>query len=473
MARHSLQWRLTVALFLVALVAVVAVAILAAGATTRQFASYVERGPMMMMGRRAILDATRSYIEDGGWGGADSTARQLAQDYGARVVIQDVRGRVLADSDPQGPPLAVRGRLVAPGEGPVGFLLMGPSRPGAEERLFLQTTYRWLVVGALFAGALALGAGYLVTRRLTAPLESLTAASRRMAAGDHAARVDVSGHDEVGALAEAFNEMAASVERGEALRRRLIGDVAHELRTPLATLRSRVEALRDGVLPVDEATLASVADDVLVLSALVADLQELSLAESGALAYERVPFDLAEVVAEEAERFRLALESKEVALDISCTPVVGLVGDPKRIGQVVRNLVDNAAKHTDAGRVTVSCGTTGALAFFEVSDTGSGIPSEELPMVFERFYRTDTSRWRRRGGTGIGLTIARRIVADHGGRVEVRSQVSFGTTMRVELPVEPGRRGRAQGAQGAEGAGGAGGGGNEGPEGPEGSRGLA
>lgn len=435
MARHSLQWRLTVALFLVALAAVVVVALLAASTTTRQFSSYVERGPMMMMGRRVFVDATRLYREDGGWQRAEAIARELARDYDARVVIQDPSGVTLGDSDPGGAPPTVRRGLVTPGGAVVGYVLLGPPRPGAEERVFLQTVYRWLVLGALLAGGLALGVGFLVTRRLTAPLEGLTDASKRMAAGDHATRVEVAGDDEVGALATAFNDMAASVQRSETLRRRLIGDVAHELRTPLATLSSRLEALRDGVLPADEATLASLGDELLVLSSLVSDLQELSLAESGELTYQREPFDLAQVVSEEAERFRVALESKDVGLVVECAASVPVVGDRRRLGQVLRNLVDNAAKHTDSGAVTVRCGpAAGADASMEVEDTGAGIDATELPFVFERFYRADASRQRRRGGTGIGLTIARRIVEDHGGRIEAHSEVGKGTTMRVTVP---------------------------------------
>ena len=438
MAGRSLQWRLTVALFVVALVAVGVVALLAASATTRQFSSYVQHAPTMMMGRRVLVDAADGYVQADGWGSAPALAKQLARDYNAHVVILDAQGNVVANSDPEGPPPAVRRPLVLADRGLVGFLLLGPAGSGAAEKVFLSTVYQWLVVGAFLAAALALVAGTVVSRRLAAPLAELTAASRRMALGDHEARVKATGDGEMAELGTAFNEMAASVERSETLRRRLIGDVAHELRTPIATLRSRLEALRDGVLPGDEATLANLSDEVLVLAGIVDDLQELSLAESGGLRYEKEGVDVCALVTEEAERFRIGLEGKGVSLTVACGDPASVVGDRKRLGQVVRNLVDNAAKHTDAGSIDVSCTRAGGGVTFEVVDTGGGIPPDALPFVFERFYRADESRERRRGGTGIGLTIARRIVEDHGGAIDVESELGRGTRMRVTLPAAEG-----------------------------------
>lgn len=456
--RRSLQWRVTVALFGVALAAVAMVATLAAGTTARQFGTYVERGPMQMMGRRVFGEALRGYLEAGSWQGGVALARRLGSDFQVRVVIRDASGAVVGDSDPRGPePTAQRALVLADGT-LIGFVQVGPTGGGAQERVFLSTTYRWLVVGALLAATLALIAGTAVSRRLTAPLEDLTEAARRMAAGAHDSRVRTSGDDELAELGNAFNEMAESVERSELLRRRLIGDVAHELRTPIATLRSRLEALRDGVLPTDEPTLATLSDEVLVLSGLVDDLQELSLAESGGLVYMRAPIDLGALVCEEAERFRVGLEARGVGLEVSCEHDTMVVGDAKRLGQVVRNLMDNAAKHTEAGTVAVACrrGASAAdtpratsvseqapavgsnVAHIEVRDTGLGIVPEDLPLVFERFYRADTARERRRGGAGIGLTIAKRIVEDHGGTIEASSQVGRGTTMRVFLPLAAG-----------------------------------
>lgn len=435
MGGRSLRFRLTLALFLVALVAVGLVAVLAAGATTSQFSTYVQRGPQMMMGRRILVDAAEQYAQQGGWGNVRSLASRLARDYSARVIILEADGTVLADSEPDAdtPPGRPQALLLPDGQ-VAGYLLVGPAGEGAAERVFLSTTYRWLIVGALLAAGLALLAGTIVSKRFTAPLAELTAASRRMAAGDHAARVEATGGAELTGLGEAFNDMAESVENSEALRRRLIADVAHELRTPIATLRSRLEALRDRVLPSDEATLATLADEVLVLSSLVDDLQELSLAESGALRYEKEPIDVGALAAEEAERFRVGLEAKGVALDVSCPADLTVLGDPKRLGQVIRNLLDNAAKHTETGAVGVRCSAADGGAAIEVSDTGAGIAADALPYVFERFYRADQSRERRTGGTGIGLTISRRIVEDHGGHIEAASLPGKGTTVRVWLP---------------------------------------
>lgn len=392
---------------------------------------------MMMMGRHAVADAARAYLKDGGWRDARALAKQLALDYNARVVIQNAQGTILGDSDPRSELPAARHAIVLREEGIVGYLLLGPPRPGANERLFLRTVYQWLVIGALLAGGLALGVGYLVTRRLTCPLETLTEASRRMAAGDHGARVAVESDDEVGALSEAFNDMAESVQRSEMLRRRLIGDVAHELRTPLTTLRSRIEALRDRVLLVDESTLASLSDDVLVLSGLVSDLQELSLAEWGKLTYRKVELDLAEVIAEEAERFRVPLESKGVDLNLRCAVPLPCCGDRRRLRQVVRNLVDNAAKHTDEGSVTVRCDRANDAARFEVSDTGSGIlsggPRPRVRALLPRRHGQGAAAWRD-GHRAHDRQADRRRPR---GRIEAHSQAARGTTMIVEIPAAP------------------------------------
>lgn len=455
MKRRSLQWRLTAALFAVAVLAVAVVAALAAGVTARQFGTYVEHGPLAMMQHRIGTEVIQGYVDAGGWGKADALAKRLGNDFRARVVIADAAGRVLADSDPSGPPPNGMQDLVLNATR-IGSVAIGPVGEGTEENIFLSTTYRWLAVGALLAAILALAVGSWVSRRLTAGLKDLTDASRKMAAGELEARVDAAGHDEVAELGLAFNEMAESVQRSERLRRRLIGDVAHELRTPIATLRSRLEALRDGVLPTDEGTLASLSDEVLVLSSLVDDLQELSLAESGQLTYDKTELDLSSLAADEAERFRVGLEARDVGLVVECSQPLTVSGDPKRLGQVVRNLVDNAAKHTDSGSITVRCGevgardrdpvraqedgsaakgTAGGWGAIEVIDTGAGIAPGDLPFIFERFYRADAARARRRGGAGIGLTIARRIVEAHGGRIEAESTVDRGTTVSVVVPL--------------------------------------
>jgi signal transduction histidine kinase len=304
---------------------------------------------------------------------------------------------------------------------------------GAAEQTFLASVNRGIIVGVLIAVALAALAAIALAYYLTRPLEHLTVAVQAVAEGDLSHRVEVSGPQEVERLGEAFNEMAASLAEAEELRRRLVGDVAHELRDPLAALRAQVEGVAEGVLPPDEARLASVADDVRYLSRLVSDLQELSAAEAGALRYDMQGLDLSELAAREVQRASgLAGEAVEVRLD--CAGPATVLGDEGRLTQVLRNLLGNAIRHTPHGTITVACANDGSSVRVEVKDTGSGIPEKDLPYVFERFYRADEARARDTGGSGVGLAVTRRIVEDHGGKVFASNAEGGGAIVGFTLP---------------------------------------
>jgi two-component system sensor histidine kinase BaeS len=291
----------------------------------------------------------------------------------------------------------------------------------------------WVGMGA--ALVLAAVGGLLLARYLTAPLERVTAASQRLAAGERDVLVEPGGPDEVVRLGAAFNEMSQSLTRSEALRRRLVADVAHELRNPIAAVRAQTEGIRDGVLEPDPARIGSILEDVEHLGSLVGDLQELSVADAGALSYEIVEVDVGALLNREAERAReIVGEGVEVVVD---SPVdLTVRADERRIVQVVRNLVSNAARHTSAGRVTLRSFTTDlGEVTIEVADTGEGIADSDLPFIFERFYRADTARSRGTGGTGIGLAISRRIVEDHGGAMFARSTPAQGSVVGFTLPM--------------------------------------
>jgi two-component system sensor histidine kinase BaeS len=218
------------------------------------------------------------------------------------------------------------------------------------------------------------------------------------------------------------------------LRRRLVADVAHELRTPITSLRAQAEGIAEGVLSADPDRLASLAEDTKQLSRLVDDLQELSAADAGHLNYRMEPTDLAEVARVESARAGTrARAGVEVACE--CAGPLLIEGDEDRLAQVLRNLLDNALRHTDAGRVTVRCSVADGHATVEVADTGEGIPAADLPYVFERFYRADAARARDTGGSGIGLAVSRRIVEDHGGDVFARNGDSGGAVVGFHVPL--------------------------------------
>jgi signal transduction histidine kinase len=310
---------------------------------------------------------------------------------------------------------------------------------GGAEQTFLASVDKGILLGALIAVALAAIVAFGIAYYLTRPLKRLTLAAQTVADGDLTHRVDPAGPVEVHRLGTAFNEMADSLSESEELRRRLVADVAHELRTPITSLRAQAEGIAEGVLPADPDRLASLAEDTKQLSRLVDDLQELSAADAGRLSYRMEPTDLAEVARIEATRADVRARAG-VTVVCECSNELLIVGDEGRLAQVLRNLLDNALRHTDAGRVTVRCSTAAGRATVEVADTGEGIPAADLPYVFERFYRADTARARDTGGSGIGLAVSRRIVEDHGGEVFARDGEASGAVVGFRVPLTRDKR---------------------------------
>lgn len=273
---------------------------------------------------------------------------------------------------------------------------------------------------AIIAGLLAaIAVSIFTARRIIGPIQVMMKASHNIAAGDYHERIKAPSDDELGALARSFNQMAEELEKTEQRRLELIGDVAHELRTPLSSIRSTMEGLVDDVLPADPATYMGVQREVSRLQRLVHDLEELSRAESGQLPLEPRAVTPDEFIQPALERLENQYQDKGVSLSVNVASDLPHVWvDPSRITQVLLNLLGNALQYTPSGgQVTVRVWSEGQEILTEVQDTGVGIPSEHLPHIFERFYRVDKSRSRAGGGSGIGLTIARHIVEASGGRI--------------------------------------------------------
>ncbi|MET9434709.1 ATP-binding protein [Streptomyces sp. NPDC006551] len=290
--------------------------------------------------------------------------------------------------------------------------------------------------------AAAVACALLLSRAVLRPVRALTRASRGLGEGDLGRRVPVSGKDEIGELGRAFNRMADSLQASEERQRRLVGDIAHELRTPLANLRGYLEALRDGVLEADAELLDSLHEEVLLQQRIVDDLQDLALAEAGVLTYHRTELDARELI-ETCRTAHSALASAAgVRLDVVAAGPVPLYGDPGRLRQALSNLVGNAVRHTaPGGGVRLELAERDEMVRIAVRDTGSGIPADDLPHLFDRFWRADAARGRATGGSGLGLSIARQIVADHHGGIEVASEVGVGTVFTVVLPAPTGGSG--------------------------------
>lgn len=315
-------------------------------------------------------------------------------------------------------------------------VIIGPATRVTEE-MFLTSVNRSLWSAVLAAGLVAVVLSVTISRRILGPVGELTKAARRMQAGDLRQRVKVQSQDELGALAQAFNAMANGLAETEELRRHLVNDVAHELRTPLSNLCGYLEAMNDGVAEPTPVVIESLYEEAMLLRRLVEDLQELALAEAGQLKLSCQPTAIDDILTKTVNAHRSAAAEKEIRIELEIPPELPAVrADRARISQVLRNLLDNAITHTPpGGQVTVIARATGTYVEVSVQDTGSGIGYEHLPYVFDRFYRVDPSRTRATGGAGLGLAIVKQLVEAHGGRAWVRSTVGQGSTFLFTVPI--------------------------------------
>ncbi|MEU5718733.1 HAMP domain-containing sensor histidine kinase [Streptomyces sp. NPDC020403] len=312
----------------------------------------------------------------------------------------------------------------------------GTSVPGLD--LSPANTARIAGVAALVL-ALTVGASFFAGIRLVRPLRALTGAAQRMRDGVAAAPepVVVTSDNEIGRLATAFNDMSAHRARLEEQRKVMVSDVAHELRTPLSNIRGWLEGAQDGVAAPDAAFVSSLLEEAVQLQHIIDDLQDLSAADAGVLRLHPEPVRILGLLAHVAAAHQAQAEAAEKTLTVAAdTPALTLTADPVRLRQAVGNLVSNAVRHTPAGgRVTLRAyaDEDGGVAV-EVADTGSGIPPENLPYVFDRFWRAEKSRSRRTGGSGLGLSIVRKLTEAHGGTAGVVSTVGEGSVFTLRLP---------------------------------------
>lgn len=308
---------------------------------------------------------------------------------------------------------------------------------GPPELRFLEHLRRATWQAAIAGIAAALLLAVFVARYMTAPLRQMSAAAARVGQGDLSQQVPVPPDDEMGSLATAFNAMTADLRRLEESRRHLVADIAHELGTPLSVLQANLEGMLDGVVETSPDRLASLHTQVHLLSRLVTDLRDLSLAQAGRLVLDRRPADLAALVSDAVAVVLPHAVEKGVSVQSRTGEGLPMIRvDRDRIMQIVHNLLDNAIRHTPAGgAITVGLEVAATEVHLSVSDTGPGIPPEEVERVFDRFYRLDASRSRASGGTGLGLAIVKSLVEAHGGRVWVTSRVGEGSTFTVALPV--------------------------------------
>lgn len=442
--RLGLRARLAIALVGMAVLAVGLATLLAnSGLTPR-----LEAAAHARLHRSAVQlaqAAANTVTQQGGWTrqGAE-TLEHLAMMNGLRAAFHTASGQTIIPAHmgmQMGPAKApqtasvsanvkVNGRTVgAVTVSPANGQLLTPE----EQHLHHSLDRLHLVAGAIsVAGALLLA--FLLAEGLSRPLRRIRLAAEQMEGGDLSARVKVGGDKEVRSVGHALNRLADTLEHEEELRKETVADLAHELRTPVTGLLSRLEAAQDGVLDDPAANLKAMHSETLRLTRLLEDLSKLAEAERPGLLLEMLPVDLAQVLGREVEEWRPRFADKGVRLDVELAHA-WVSGDPDRLGQIAGNLISNALRYTDAtGRVLVQVGVEGNVAVLEVRDTGIGIAADDLRHIFTRFWRGEKSRSRATGGAGIGLAIVRELVRAHEGRVDVESTPGEGSRFRVLLP---------------------------------------
>jgi len=461
---HSLRLRLLLMVASVLAITGIAAGLLFTRFSAGEFESYVESE------QRDRLESVRTlladhYAERGGWDGVEALLDQIHRSIGRAPILLATDGRVFVPPGSElrdvratrdGPRVRIEWTRKAGGREHAGVLLFQggePIRvsgtavgevffgPGGEDMAshsvrFAGSLSRSAIVAVALAGLIALVLTLALSRRVLGPIERLTAAVRGMQEGRLDQRVEVRTRDEIGTLAGAFNAMASRLHENERLRRDMVSDVAHELRTPVTNLRAQIEAMQDGLMAADAPALASLHEEVLHLGAVIDDLRDLAAADAGRLALE--PATLAP--AEELARAKAVLEpgARSAGVTLALDVPAGLPAvraDARRLGQIVRNLVQNAVAHSPAGEtVTIAARAAGPAVRITVADRGAGIAPEHLPRIFERFYRADPSRARDTGGAGLGLAIVKQLAEAMGGTVQAESRPGGGSAFSFTLP---------------------------------------
>ena len=327
--------------------------------------------------------------------------------------------------------------IVVAGE-TVGWLAVTPFQSVTEaggER-FQQYQFRTSLVMGLFSLLMAMLIAWWIARTLLEPVKRVAAATHRLASGDYSSRVAVASDDEVGQLARDFNQLAYTLERNEQMRREFMADVSHELRTPLSVLRGELEAIEDGVRSLDQNAMKSLQGEVSMLSKLVDDLYELSLADVGALTYRKAPCGLNGLLEHSVAMFQERLNARRLRVELALpSQPLELVADADRLQQLFSNLLENAVRYTDPGGVVrISAAVERDEVRIEFMDSGPGVSASQLPRLFERFYRGESSRNRESGGAGLGLAICRSIALAHGGSLSADHSPLGGLWLTLRLP---------------------------------------
>jgi two-component system sensor histidine kinase BaeS len=392
-----------------------------------------------------------SYDKNEGWSTKDVVEDMIwALMLGFDVRLYDMKGEVIMDTERaiNAQSQAVVRRVIAlsdfderrTGEKFLPYpLFLGGEQIGhlevsllspRKEGVFVARSDRLLLVSLLVLGGFAIIFSVFFSRKLTFPIKGLTRAATDISGGNLKSRIKISGNDEIAQLSDAFNRMAQSLEIQESLRRKLTTNIAHELRTPISAIRGELEAMIDGLIPIDKEHLQSLYAEIGRLRKIIEGIEELSQAEASSRYLRKTIFPLYPFLEGISGRFGMLFAEKGVGIELSCDEKLTINADPDRLSQIIINLLSNALKATESGgnvMITANEGPTGTV--IEVGDSGSGIADEDIPFIFERFYRGA------KGGLGIGLTIVRELIEAHGGTITARSDAGKGAVFTLTFPV--------------------------------------
>lgn len=446
--RIPFKYQLIGAFAVMAILAIMIVYAFADWSIQERFRTYRSRAAMVQA--RPLQRFLASYhYRFGSWEGLDQLLNPQLQELPPLeqpLIIADNTGLVFISSDSKliGRKLSERdlaaGMPIRVGSERVGTIIMGiPAGTfNPLEREFSESIRESILLAGGLALAIALGLGVLLVRRLARPLEELRLAAEQISQGRLEPRVSIRSSDELGRLGRTFNQMADSLQRSEELRRQLILDIAHELRTPLMVQQSHLELLVDHVTKPTPQQLQTIYEQNLLLGRLVRDLQVLALADAGELQILRTPAPLGEIFENIVTHMHPTMEEKKIQLEADIADDLPTLSvDRQRIEQVLFNLLDNACRYTPPGEaIRLSAQKENNTVHVSVLDQGPGIPPEDLPHLFERFYRGDKSRARKSGGTGLGLAIAKALVEAHGGRIWAENAPGSGASFHFTLPLD-------------------------------------
>ena len=466
MNRLSITTRLIVSFVAIVFVSIVLFIVVSNRVVYQRFSDLVVRSGANFS-RRVVPILENFYLTNGSWDGVENIVFDMSggHEFGmgrnrpenmnvpmTRLMItaQDERfillddDQIIFDSNPSGLPiynpdnLAKYGTpIIVHGEQVGTFLVASTMGILSEnQNVFIDRVNRALIWVGLIAILLVLLMAVWQSRSIVSPLRQMADAANRLAKGDYNQTVNVQRNDELGDMALAFNQMANELAQQEEIRRRMMADVAHELRTPLSILRIDLESMEDGLMEVNPENIKHLQSEVAYLSNLVEDLRMLSMADAGDLKVEKSRIELNSLVREMVERQQNAARERKILLMADYFPnEIFIDGDSQRLSQVMVNLLSNAINHTPQGHeILVRVETGNQMAIVSVTNTGSWVAKEDLERIFDRFYRTERSRNRDNGGSGLGLSIARSLLEAHGGKIWAESEEGKSTTFRFTLP---------------------------------------